>query len=140
MNVPNLAAGVSYDKRNNKKPTFHTHAPVRAEPRLSAAHLHILSPRAARQLALHLELRELSEVVGVFDAPRTQTVSDGKRNIVLVADVEDVIPEAAALRHGFMKKTPHALCYGILSSCRVWSVTIMALLSDMATRVTTQTK
>eukprot|EP00968_Pinguiococcus_pyrenoidosus_P014072 scaffold1280_cov246-Pinguiococcus_pyrenoidosus.AAC.14 len=55
-------------------------------------HLHVLLPRPLGELPLHLELSELSFVVGVLDAARAQSVSDGQADVVLVADVEDVVP------------------------------------------------
>mmetsp|Transcript_5622 Transcript_5622/g.12903 ORF Transcript_5622/g.12903 Transcript_5622/m.12903 type:complete len:231 (-) Transcript_5622:1056-1748(-) len=55
-------------------------------------HLHVLLPRAARKVALHLELGELRLVVRVLDASRTQAVANGQRDVVLRADVEDVVP------------------------------------------------
>lgn len=40
----------------------------------------------------------MSEVVGVLDAPRAQAVADGKRDIVLIADVEDVVPVTRVIK------------------------------------------
>ncbi len=63
----------------------HTHPPTRT-------YLHVLLPRAARQLALRLELGKLRLVVGVLDGPGAETVADGEGDVVLGADVEDVVP------------------------------------------------
>mmetsp|Transcript_11094 Transcript_11094/g.18065 ORF Transcript_11094/g.18065 Transcript_11094/m.18065 type:complete len:505 (-) Transcript_11094:186-1700(-) len=55
-------------------------------------HLHVLLPGAQGELALHLELGELRLVVGVVDGPRPEAVADAQRDVVLVADVQDLVP------------------------------------------------
>eukprot|EP00951_Prasinocladus_malaysianus_P010243 scaffold75047_cov39-Prasinocladus_malaysianus.AAC.1 len=54
--------------------------------------LDVLLPGAAGELALHLELEELGLVVGVLDAAGTQAVADGQRDVVLGADIQDLVP------------------------------------------------
>ena len=59
---------------------------------LNVAHLHVSGPGATRQLPLRLELRKLGRVVGVGDASGPEAVPDGQRDVVLGADVEDLVP------------------------------------------------
>mmetsp|Transcript_33447 Transcript_33447/g.99629 ORF Transcript_33447/g.99629 Transcript_33447/m.99629 type:complete len:676 (+) Transcript_33447:411-2438(+) len=54
--------------------------------------LHVLLPRAAGQFSLGEELGELRLVVGVVDRSGTESVTDGKGNVVLGANVENVVP------------------------------------------------
>mmetsp|Transcript_10926 Transcript_10926/g.27584 ORF Transcript_10926/g.27584 Transcript_10926/m.27584 type:complete len:604 (-) Transcript_10926:142-1953(-) len=61
-------------------------------PRALVHDLNVLLPRPRRQLALHRQLTELRQVVGVSDAPGPQPVTDGDGDVVLPADVEDIVP------------------------------------------------
>ena len=54
--------------------------------------LHVLGPGPLGELPLGLELGELGLVVGVVDAARAEAVADGEGDVVLGADVEDVVP------------------------------------------------
>mmetsp|Transcript_28442 Transcript_28442/g.60315 ORF Transcript_28442/g.60315 Transcript_28442/m.60315 type:complete len:519 (+) Transcript_28442:678-2234(+) len=54
--------------------------------------LYIPLPSAAREVALHLQLPELGFIIGIANATGAQAVPDAERDIILIADVQDVIP------------------------------------------------
>ena len=54
--------------------------------------LHAVFPRAAGEVALHLEFGELRLVVGVSDGAGSQAVADAETHVVGSADFADVIP------------------------------------------------
>ena len=54
-------------------------------------HLHVALPRAQRQLAERVELGELRGVGGVGDRARPQAVAERDRDVVLAADLEDLV-------------------------------------------------
>mmetsp|Transcript_38698 Transcript_38698/g.91685 ORF Transcript_38698/g.91685 Transcript_38698/m.91685 type:complete len:275 (-) Transcript_38698:986-1810(-) len=54
--------------------------------------LDVLLPRPPRELPLDLELKELRGVVGVADAPGAEAVPDRERDVILGADVQDLVP------------------------------------------------
>mmetsp|Transcript_18714 Transcript_18714/g.33393 ORF Transcript_18714/g.33393 Transcript_18714/m.33393 type:complete len:243 (-) Transcript_18714:966-1694(-) len=55
-------------------------------------HLHVLLPGPACKLPLHLELEKLRRVVGVLDAAGAEAVADGERDVVLGANVQNLVP------------------------------------------------
>mmetsp|Transcript_35226 Transcript_35226/g.84981 ORF Transcript_35226/g.84981 Transcript_35226/m.84981 type:complete len:296 (+) Transcript_35226:316-1203(+) len=54
--------------------------------------LHVLLPGPFGEVSLGHELSELGFVIGVIDATRAQAISDGEGDIVLSANVKDVVP------------------------------------------------
>mmetsp|Transcript_44052 Transcript_44052/g.82364 ORF Transcript_44052/g.82364 Transcript_44052/m.82364 type:complete len:541 (-) Transcript_44052:47-1669(-) len=55
-------------------------------------HLDALGPGPLRQLTLDLKLAKLGFVIGILDAARTKAVTNAQGHVVLLADVQDVIP------------------------------------------------
>jgi hypothetical protein len=55
-------------------------------------YLHVLLPSAFGQFSLGPKLSELRFIVGVVDAPGTQPVADAEGDVVLGANVKDVVP------------------------------------------------
>mmetsp|Transcript_59573 Transcript_59573/g.72914 ORF Transcript_59573/g.72914 Transcript_59573/m.72914 type:complete len:477 (+) Transcript_59573:302-1732(+) len=54
--------------------------------------LDTLLPSTLGQIALHLELAELGLVIGILDAARTESITNAEGHVVLLANVQNVIP------------------------------------------------
>src|SRR3954447_16294162 len=67
----------------------HVHGDV---ARAFVHHLHMLRPGALSQLALRVQFRELRLIIGVSNTAWTQTVADGKADIVGGHDLTDFVP------------------------------------------------
>jgi len=68
--------------------------------------LHVFLPSALGQDSLCHELGKLSFIVGVVDGSGTKAVPNGQSNVILGADIENVVPMIVGEVFFVMKDVP----------------------------------
>src|SRR5262249_18853402 len=69
-------------------------------------HLHTLRPSPLGQLALRVKFGELRFVIRISDRARSQTVANGKADVVRRHDLADLIPMRVEKTFLMMRKAP----------------------------------